>query len=100
MRPGMARLAHIEIEREHGLGGVLVIDLVADEGAGRSLVDEAPGKCLADLAALGCHVGKAARRQSARGGQQSEHMTAMDHGYIRCRGRINDNDANGIVVKQ
>jgi hypothetical protein len=27
-------------------------------------------------------------------------VAAMDHGCIQGKGRINDNDANGIVVKQ
>ncbi len=58
----------------------IIVDLVADEGADGSLVGKMPGQILADLAALGCDVGKAARRQNARGGKQAE-----QHGDDRSR---------------
>ena len=62
----------------------IIVDLVADEGADRSHVEKMLGQAFADLAALGCDIGKASRRQQARGGKQAERMAAMDHGSIRC----------------
>ena len=58
------------------------------------------GQAFADLAALGCDVGKAARRQQARGGKQTERMAAMDHGSIRCGKDDGGDDADDIVVKR
>src|SRR6202035_2435606 len=78
--------------RQPGLAGAIpvagddkiVVDLVADEGAG---VGEMLRQIVADLAALRRDVGEAARGQEARGGKQRERMAAMDHGGIRCGAR-------------
>jgi hypothetical protein len=60
----------------------VVIDLIADEAAHRSLVGKLPRQILANLAAPGRDIGKAARRRENNGGKQTERMAAMDHGSI------------------
>jgi hypothetical protein len=42
-----------------------------------------PRQTIANFAALGRDVRKAARRQNARGGEETERMAASDHGGIR-----------------
>ena len=61
----------------------VVVDLVADEGAGRAEREEPPGQIIAKLAALVGDIGKAARGQEAGGGKQAERMATIDHGGIR-----------------
>jgi hypothetical protein len=58
------------------------------------------GQILADLAALGRDIGKAARRQEAGGGKETERMAAVDHGSIRLSREDGGDDADDIVVKQ
>ncbi len=95
--------------RQHRLTGTIlvagynqiVVGLVAHEGADRSLVRKSLGQVFADLAALGRDMGKAARRQQARGGKETECVAAIDHGSIRCRQENGGgDDADDIVVKQ
>ena len=94
--------------RQHPLFGAIlvagdheiVVGLVAHEGADRSLVRKSLGQILANLAALGRDVGKAARRQEARGSKETERMAAIDHGNTRCKWKDGGDHADDIVVKQ
>ena len=61
----------------------VVVDLVADERADGSDSEKRLARSSRNLAALGRDIGKAARRQNARGGKQTERMAAIDHGSIR-----------------
>src|SRR5258708_5525909 len=77
--------------RQHRLCGAIlvagddqiILDLVADEGADRSIVGKPLGQILANLAALRRDMRKAARRQDARGSQETERMATIDQGSIR-----------------
>ena len=69
-------------------------------------VGEVLGQALADLAALGRDIGKAARRQQARGGKKAERVAAIDQERYpasdedggdhadRYRGETNDSSEN------
>jgi hypothetical protein len=63
----------------------IIVGLVADEGANRALIGKPLGQILANLAALGRDIGKAARRQEARDSKETERMATIDHGNIRRR---------------
>jgi hypothetical protein len=77
--------------RQHRLPGAIlvagddqiVVGLVADEGADRACIEKPLGQIVANFAALGRDIGKAARGQNARGGKKTERMAAIDHGNIR-----------------
>src|SRR5205823_6350364 len=58
----------------------IVIDLVADEGADRSGIEETSCQVVAKFAALVGNIGETARGRKGSCGKQSERMTAIDHG--------------------
>ena len=73
------------LARAHLVAGddQVIVNLVADEGAGGAEVEKPLGQIVAKLAALVGDIGETTVGKNARGGEKTERMAAIDHGFVR-----------------